>query len=99
MKNYNYALVGSSTDKYLWILSRTPTAGRNQRTRHRCRTPRLRYQTGCNGLNRFDYKYAKVYIINLGTNYADEHCCFIYAKKLKIHCLIIDNYWQEYLKQ
>ncbi|MEY8708305.1 TIGR01777 family oxidoreductase [Bacteroides faecichinchillae] len=23
-ENYNYALVGSSTDKYLWILSRTP---------------------------------------------------------------------------
>lgn len=23
-ENYNYALIGSSTDKYLWILSRTP---------------------------------------------------------------------------
>ena len=23
-ENYNYALVGSSTDKYLWILSRAP---------------------------------------------------------------------------
>ena len=23
-ENYNYALVVSSTDKYLWILSRTP---------------------------------------------------------------------------
>lgn len=23
-KNYQYALIGSSTDKYLWILSRTP---------------------------------------------------------------------------
>lgn len=23
-KNYNYALIGSSSDKYLWILSRTP---------------------------------------------------------------------------
>lgn len=24
-ENYNYVLVGSSSDKYLWILSRTPT--------------------------------------------------------------------------
>ena len=23
-KDYQYALIGSSTDKYLWILSRTP---------------------------------------------------------------------------
>jgi lipocalin len=23
-KNYNYVVVGSSSDKYLWILSRTP---------------------------------------------------------------------------
>jgi len=31
-KNYSYALVGGSTDKYLWILSRTPQLDSNTLT-------------------------------------------------------------------
>ena len=45
-ENYNYALVGSSTDKYLWILSRTPQLPEEikKETRHRCRTSWIRYE-------------------------------------------------------
>lgn len=51
-ENYNYALVGSSTDKYLWILSRTPQLPEDIK-KNSSPPPNAAdtIPTGCNGLS------------------------------------------------